>query len=97
MEAFAAESVVLRALAADAARDPNAALHAAAAQVFVGDAALRVDATGRQALAAMTEGDGLRVGLAALRRFLKVAPVNTVALRRQIAARVLAKGGYPFS
>jgi alkylation response protein AidB-like acyl-CoA dehydrogenase len=96
MDAFAAESVVLRALAADAARNSNAGLHAAAAQVFVADAALRVEATGRQALAAMTEGDTLRVGLAALRRFTKLPPVNTVALRREIAARVLARTAYPF-
>jgi hypothetical protein len=96
MDAFAAESVVLRALAADASRNSNTALHAAAAQVFVADAALRVEATGRQALAAMTDGDTLRVGLSALRRFTKLQPVNTVALRREIAARVQARTAYPF-
>ena len=36
----------------------------------------------RSALAAMAEGDTLRTLLAALRRVLKVTPVNTVALRR---------------
>jgi alkylation response protein AidB-like acyl-CoA dehydrogenase len=97
MDAYAAESAVLRALAAGAALDPNAALHAAAAQVFVGDAASRVEAAGRQALAAMTDGDTLRIGLSALRRFLKLAPVNGVALRRAIAARVLDRQAYPFS
>ena len=97
IDAFAAESVVLRALAADAAPGGDAALHAAAAQVFVGDAALRVEAAGRQAMAAMTDGDTLRVGLSAIRRFVKLAPVNGVARRREIAARVLDRKGYPWS
>ena len=39
----------------------------------------------RNALAAMTDGDTLRTLLAALRRLLKVTPVNTVALRRELA------------
>ena len=48
-------------------------------------------------MAAMTDGDTLRVGLSALRRFVKLAPVNSVALRREIAARVLDKGDYPWA
>ena len=44
----------------------------------------------------MSEGDTLRTLLAALRRLLKVAPVNTVALRRQIADVAVDKRAYPF-
>jgi hypothetical protein len=73
------------------------ALHAAAATVFVNDAAGRVELAARNALAAMAEGDTLRTLLAALRRVLKVSPVNTVALRRDLADAVTARKGYPFS
>jgi hypothetical protein len=44
----------------------------------------------------MSEGDMLRTLLAALRRVIKVTPVNTVALRRRIADTVTEKKGYPF-
>ena len=48
------------------------------------------------ALAAMADGDMLRTLLAALRRVMKVAPVNTVALRRRLADAVAGQKGYPF-
>ena len=44
----------------------------------------------------MTEGDTLRTHLAALRRLLKVSPVNTVALRRRLADAAVQKAGYTF-
>jgi hypothetical protein len=43
----------------------------------------------------MSDGDVLRTQLAALRRLLKVTPVNAVAMRRRIADATVAKGGYP--
>jgi hypothetical protein len=64
--------------------------------VAVNDAAIRVEGAARQALAAMAEGDMLRTLVAALRRVLKVAPVNTVAPRRRIADAVLQRNAYPF-
>ena len=64
MDVFAAESAVLRASAA--ANGSRGALHIAAGRVFVNDAAMRIDASARQALAAMAEGDTLRMLLAAL-------------------------------
>ena len=85
IDVFSAESAVLRAQAADASKAPKAALHADAARVFVNDAAMRIDASARQALAATVDGDTLRTMLAALRRLLKVTPINTVA--RAAAAR----------
>ena len=58
----------------------------------IADAALRVEMGAREAVAALTDGDTRRVTLSALRRLLKSAPVDTVALRRTIAAHVLAVG-----
>lgn len=89
IDIFAAESVTARAAGmSEAGR--------AAARVFVNDAGLRVEVAARTALAAMLEGDELRTRLAALRRFLKVQPLNTVALRRVVADAVVARDGYPF-
>jgi alkylation response protein AidB-like acyl-CoA dehydrogenase len=96
IDVFSAESAVLRAAAASAQQVNRASLHADAARVFVNDAAMRVDASARQALAAMVEGDTLRTLLAALRRLIKVAPINTAALRRRLADETVARGGYIF-
>ncbi len=96
MDVFAADSAVLRAQAAVARKDGKAALHVAAAQVFVNDATMRIEASARQALAATVEGDTLRAMLAALRRLIKVTPINTVKLRRELADAAIAKGGYIF-
>jgi alkylation response protein AidB-like acyl-CoA dehydrogenase len=85
IDIYAAESATLRARQAVASGHPRAPLHEAAARVFVNDAALRVENAARSVLAAMAEGDTLRTLLAALRRVLKVTPINTVALRRVLA------------
>jgi alkylation response protein AidB-like acyl-CoA dehydrogenase len=71
-------------------------LHGAAAQVYINDAAMRVEASAKTALAAMSDGDTLRTLLAALRRLLKVTPINTVALRRQLADATVERRGYLF-
>jgi hypothetical protein len=42
-------------------------------------------------------GDVLRTVLAALRRLLKVAPINTVAPRRRLAEETVTRGAYPFA
>jgi hypothetical protein len=97
MDVYAAESAVLRAEAAGLAANPRAALHADAARTFVNDAALRVEASARQALAIMAEGDTLRTMLSALKRLSKTQPINTAALRRRLADETVAKGAYPFA
>jgi hypothetical protein len=90
IDAYTAESAVLRAQSA------GGALHQAAAQIFVNDAVARVEVAAKDALAAMAEGDMLRTLTAALRRLLKATPVNTVALRRQLAAALAERRVYPF-
>jgi alkylation response protein AidB-like acyl-CoA dehydrogenase len=95
IDLFSAESAVLRAQAASASGAPRASLHVDAARVFVNDAAMRIDASARQALAATVDGDTLRIMLAALRRLLKVVPINTVAARRRLADATVERGGYP--
>jgi hypothetical protein len=67
-----------------------------AARVFINDAADRVERETRRALAAVHEGDMLTTQMAVLRRFAKRAPVDTIALRRRVAAAVQAQDRYPF-
>jgi alkylation response protein AidB-like acyl-CoA dehydrogenase len=87
------ESAVLR---AESAPDDMAPLHVDAASTFVNDASLRVEASAKQVLAAMSEGDTLRTHLAALRRLLKVAPIDTVVRRRRLADETVRRGNYIF-
>ena len=90
IDTYAADSAVLRAAASG---NP---LQIDAARVFVSDAGMRIEASARQALAIMAEGDALRTMMAALRRLFKAPPVNTAALRRKIADEAVARGAYIF-
>ncbi|HTM26421.1 MAG TPA: acyl-CoA dehydrogenase family protein [Vicinamibacterales bacterium] len=90
IDAYASESAVLR------ARQTGGLLHEAAAAVYVNDAAGRLEAAAKTALAAMAEGDALRTLLAALRRLLKVSPINTIALRRRLADATVERRTYLF-
>jgi len=44
----------------------------------------------------MVDGDTLRTMIAALRRVLKITPINTTVLRRRLADEAVAKSGYIF-
>ena len=96
IDTFATESAVDRALQAADAGERSAALQADAARALVNDAAMRIEGAARSALAAMAEGDTLRTHLAALRRLLKVTPVNVVAIRRRLADETVKRAGYIF-
>ena len=98
IDAYASESAVAaRATGGEpsAARRDGASSHAAAARVFVNDAAGRVEQSARTALAGMADGDTLRTLLAALRRLVKFTPVNTIALRRQLADEAVSERAIP--
>jgi len=96
METFALESALLR-TQKRAAREgeAKAELQAAATRCFAQDAMDRIEVSGRRLLCAVEEGDMLRTYLAALKRFTKREPANTVALRRQVAAAAIEMGRYP--
>ena len=100
MDIYAMESCVLRtqkALAREASdAGPMVPAMADATRIFVHDAMDRIEKNTRTALAGVAEGDTLRTLLAALRRFAKHEPVNTIALRRRVAATVLTGDRYPF-
>jgi alkylation response protein AidB-like acyl-CoA dehydrogenase len=86
MDTYAMESAILRAQKLAAAQGEGAAArYLDMTRVFCNDAVERIDMHAKNTLAAMAEGDELRTLLAALRRFTKLTPMNTVAARQRIA------------
>ena len=97
MEIYAMESSLLRAQKAAANKGETAAsVMIDTTRVFISDAAERIDHEAKRALAAVHEGDMLTTQLAVLRRFAKRSTVDTIALRRRVAAAVQAQDRYPF-
>ena len=95
-DAFVAESSLLRALQAPADDPQRVALHEAAARVVIYTAASRVEASAKEALPVMAQGDMLRTLLAALRRWLKSVPPDLVSARRALASETIQKRKYAF-
>jgi alkylation response protein AidB-like acyl-CoA dehydrogenase len=97
MDTYAMESAILRTkkLAAASGED-SAAQYAEMTRVFCNDAIERIEAEAKNTLAAMAEGDELRTLLAALRRFTKMTPMNTVAARQRIAQAMIEANRYVY-
>ena len=96
IDTYSADSALLRAEASRARGQSNASLHADAARTFINDAAMRIEASAKQALAIMLEGDTLRTMLSALKRLFRQMPINTAVLRRHLADEAVARRAYPF-
>ena len=96
IDTFAAESAVSRAKQAREAGMGSADRQVDASRAFINDATMRIDAAARSALATMVEGDTLHTHLAALRRLLRVNPINVVELRRRLADDTVDRAGYIF-
>jgi alkylation response protein AidB-like acyl-CoA dehydrogenase len=92
MNVFAMESVLLRTMKLAANRKGEVAKDMCA--VFLREAMETIESFARTVLAACSEGDALRTNLAVLKRFTKSDPVNAIALRRNIAARLLEAERY---
>lgn len=94
---FTAESALLRAEKIQTLKgEAEASLYVSMARVFLSDALEKINVHGKHALAAFTEGDEQRIMLMGLKRFTKFEVVNTKALRREIAAKVIDANQYPF-
>ncbi len=95
IDAYQMETAILRAQKQAAKGD--AARQIDMAQVFCNDAIQRIEAKAKNTIAAMAEGDELRVMLAALKRFTKnTAPINTIAARQRIADTLITANKYTF-
>jgi alkylation response protein AidB-like acyl-CoA dehydrogenase len=65
-----------------------------AALVYGNDACAQVDVWAKYVLAGFCAGDTLRANVATVRRLLKTPLLDTIELRRKIAARVIEREGY---
>ena len=97
MEIYAMESSLLRAQkAAEAKGEAATRVMIDAARVFISEAMERVEHEAKRAIAAVHDGDMLTTQMAVLKRFGKRGAVDTIGLRRAVAAAVQAQDRYPF-
>lgn len=97
LDTYAMESAILRTQKLAASEGEQAAArYIDITRVFCNDAVERIEARAKNTLAAMSEGDELRTLLAALRRFTKLTPMNTVAARQRIADVVIQANRYVY-
>lgn len=92
MEVFAMESSLLR--SQKLALAGSGANAADMCSVYLRDAIARIELASRTVLSAISQGEELRRILARLRGYTSHDPVNAIALRRQIAGRLLANERY---
>jgi alkylation response protein AidB-like acyl-CoA dehydrogenase len=91
MDTYAMETAILRARKLVASESESAAeRYLDMTRVFCNDAVQRIESRAKNTLAGMSEGDELRTLLAALRRFTKLQPMNTIAARQRIADDLIA-------
>jgi len=97
MDTYAMESAILRARKLVGSQgEETAARYLDMTRVFCNDAVERIEARAKNTLAGMSEGDELRTLLAALRRFTKLQPMNTIAARQRIADEMIAANKYVY-
>ncbi len=92
MEVFAMESSLLRSRKLAAAGGGANAADACA--LYLRDAIARAEISSRTVLSACAQGEELRRTISHLRTYATHDPVNAIALRRQIAGRLLANERY---
>ena len=92
MEVFAMESSLLRSRKLAASGTGTNAADMCA--VFLREAMDRVEVSSRNVIGACSAGNALRENMATLRGFANYDPLDAVALRRNIACRLLAAGRY---
>lgn len=97
IDTYVAESMILRTKKiAQKGGEASAADALAMTQAFLVDAQERAAAAGRRAILHIASGDERRVLLMGLKRFTKPLEVDTVALRRNLAQRLIQAGRYCF-
>ena len=95
IEIYAMESALLRAQKKAAKEgEEKAALHIAATRVYINDTLPKIDFNAKQILAAIAEGEELRTQLMGIKKLGKYTPINTIALRRQIAESAIPVARY---
>ena len=97
MDTYAMETAILRTRKLVAAKGESASeRYLDMTRVFCNDAVERIEARAKNTLSGMAEGDELRTLLAALRRFTKLQPMNTIAARQRIADAMIEKNKWVY-
>lgn len=95
MQAYAMETAVLR--AKKQAAKGNADRQIDMAQVFCNDAIQKIEASAKNTIAGMLEGDDAKMLLVALKRYTKNnSPINTFAARQRIADVMIGANTYTY-
>jgi alkylation response protein AidB-like acyl-CoA dehydrogenase len=95
IQTYAMDSAIVRARKLIERSGESGAKYAVAmTQAYIADAMATIEASAKKVLAAVAEGDMLRSQMAILRRLAKYEPYNVIALRQQIADRVIEQGKY---
>jgi alkylation response protein AidB-like acyl-CoA dehydrogenase len=95
IEVYAIESAMLRTEKLVSQRGEQACAHQIDMTVlYLNDAVDRINSAGKNAINSFAEGDEQRVMLMGLKRFTKIAPINTKETRRRIADRIIAENKY---
>mgnify|MGYP000688682868 CR=1 FL=1 len=97
IDTYMAESILLRVQKLVSIKGEEAcSLEIDMVRVYLNDALDRLSVNGRNAINAMAEGDEQRMMLMGLKRFSKMAPVNTIECRRRIAKKLIEENKYCF-
>jgi hypothetical protein len=96
IEIYGAESALLRTLKylSSEAGDPDS-FRLDATRAWCRALPEKIERLGASTLAAAVEGDALTTPLAALKKLTRVTPVNTVAMKRRVAALMVDAERYP--
>jgi alkylation response protein AidB-like acyl-CoA dehydrogenase len=95
IEIFSMESALLRTLKkVEKEGEDSSQIQLAATCVYVNDSFAKVDLLARQIFAAISEGEELRTQLMALKKLARHTPINTIALRREIAESIIPVARY---
>ncbi|XEC94107.1 acyl-CoA dehydrogenase family protein [Paenibacillus tarimensis] len=97
IEIFAMESALLRTkkMIEGGAGDTGSGKFAVSmTQVYVQEAAERIDRMAKTLLASLEQGDALQMQLSILKKLMRCPPSDTIAIKREIAAQVIRSSQY---
>ena len=94
---YLAESALLRTEKLIGIRGEEACkTHIDMVQVYINDAAEKINIAGKNSINSFATGDEQRMMLMGLKRFTKTTPINTKEARRRIAKNLIDANQYPF-
>jgi alkylation response protein AidB-like acyl-CoA dehydrogenase len=96
IEAFVAESTLLRVMKLADKGESAAALQIDMMRCYLNDAVDKVNKAGKEAINGFAEGDEQRMMLLGLKRFTKLDPFNSKDARRRIAGKLATENKYPW-